>query len=303
MSNPNTRKIFIGGAGKSGTTFLFSCLGQHPEIVPAQPKEPFFFLDQDHPLLNTKNNVHQEGNHDFFFPKNQGIHLDATVHLLYQKEIPAVFSKMKNSKVIFILRHPSERIYSSFQFVKHNLAHFKKEVNFSEYVEALLEGKNTLIQSWLRTKGSQYVLAKELEISTYYQHIQRWEKVVGKGRLYLLTFKELIEQPEEQLSDIINWLALEQYDFALETENDQNTSYKVKSSWIHYQVSQLAKFLPKSKLYESLKQLYFNSSQTTGKTQKSESDIKAIQKLNQYFKPHNQELENLTELDIKDWIV
>ncbi|MEL6942783.1 MAG: sulfotransferase domain-containing protein, partial [Bacteroidota bacterium] len=194
MSSHKTQKLFIGGAGKSGTTFLFSCLGQHPEIIPAEPKEPSFFLDQEHPLLNSKNNIHQNGNHNLFFPNQHGIHLDASVHLLYQREMPSLFAEIKNSKLIFILRHPAERIYSSFQFVKHNLAHFKKEVSFSEYVEALLDEKVTLIQSWLRTRGSQYVLARELEISTYEQHIQKWEKAIGEDRIYLLTFRELTKE-------------------------------------------------------------------------------------------------------------
>ncbi|MEM6700580.1 MAG: hypothetical protein AAF599_19400, partial [Bacteroidota bacterium] len=100
--------------------------------------------------------------------------------------------------------------------------------------------------------------------------------------------------------EVIAWLELEPYNFHI--ASDQNSSYQVRNSWLHYQVTQLTRFLPKSKLYKSLKQLYFSSPQTTEKTHKSAADIEAIKRLNQYFKPYNQQLENLVDLDIQHWM-
>ncbi|MEL6945955.1 MAG: hypothetical protein AAFO82_25140, partial [Bacteroidota bacterium] len=80
------------------------------------------------------------------------------------------------------------------------------------------------------------------------------------------------------------------------------TSYQVSNSWLHYQITQLEKWIPKSNFYESLKQLYFRSSQTQEKVQKSEADFQAIQRLSEYFQPYNKKLVKITNLDLQHWM-
>lgn len=301
MDKHKNQKLFIGGAGKSGTTFLFSCLGQHPEIAPSNPIDPAYFLDREHPLTNSKVNIHNKGDYASFFTNDEGIYLDGTPHLLYQKEMPDIFKDSMNAKVIFILRHPSERIYSSFNFVKHNLAHFKQEISFLDYTNALLNGKTTLIQSWLRTAGSQYVLSKELEISTYHLHLKRWQAKIGEERISLLTFKDLTTDAKLIADRIFNWLDLPPHELDLNQGINQNTSYQVKNRLLHYWATKLGATFEASIFRGQLKQLYFSLFQRKDQLEKSEGDLLALEQLMDYFRSHNQQLKTMVDLNIEHW--
>ena len=70
-----TRHFFIAGAQRSGTTYLYRLLDEHPEIEMAKPERPepkFFLLDE----LHARGLKFYE-NH--FFPNDSPIGCTATI--------------------------------------------------------------------------------------------------------------------------------------------------------------------------------------------------------------------------------
>ena len=104
MSRPD----FIGiGAMKAGTTWLYQCLSEHPEI-PLPDKELNFFGDQDtwsmgfdwyEKQLESNKNV--TGEFSVFY-------------LVHPYVIPRIYNRYPATKLIVCLRNPIDRSFSHY---------------------------------------------------------------------------------------------------------------------------------------------------------------------------------------------
>ena len=66
--------LVVGGAPKCGTSTFFRWLSSHPDVCGSEPKETFFLMDRDSPLLNRDCNVHEHGLQSYgsFFKHHRG---------------------------------------------------------------------------------------------------------------------------------------------------------------------------------------------------------------------------------------
>ncbi|MBT5016357.1 sulfotransferase [Candidatus Peregrinibacteria bacterium] len=111
--------FFIVGAQRSGTTYLYSVLDEHSEILMAKPvkPEPKFFLSEDY-------NKGIDFYENKYFSK-----IESDVKTLGEKstsyyESEVVPDRIKNyfpeAKIIFILRDPIQRALSNYYFSVNN---------------------------------------------------------------------------------------------------------------------------------------------------------------------------------------
>src|SRR5262249_17888741 len=125
MSLPN---LIIAGAPKCGTGSLFKWLSDHPQVCGSRVKETFYLMDRGHPLLKYDSNFYThglDGYKAYFTHCNncRKIIVEATTHYIYQKTALEVLSCLETKpQIIFVLRKPSSRVYSSYQYTKNNLA-------------------------------------------------------------------------------------------------------------------------------------------------------------------------------------
>ncbi|MCB0382385.1 MAG: sulfotransferase, partial [Psychroserpens sp.] len=107
-----TVNFLLIGAAKSATTSLSNALSQHPDICFSNPKEPEFFckdnwrdkIENYHSLFKQKSvKLYGEGstNYSKFPHYNKNIHKD-------------IFDYNPNMKIIYMMRHPIDRIVSHY---------------------------------------------------------------------------------------------------------------------------------------------------------------------------------------------
>jgi hypothetical protein len=255
---------FIGGAPKTGTSSLFYWLEKHPDINPSSPKETFFFLDQDSPLINQKRNIHNF-EWDFFiqnFTENKpGITLEGTTHLLFQEHLPGLFSKVDNIqiKVIFILRDPVKRLLSSFYYTKNNLLRIDQKVSVNNYIEALRDPEKADWNSLINDPISRHVLKNDLDYGRYSNYLKRWQDQIGNENIHVIPFSDLKDRQKETMISTCDFLGIDSSfynEFNFEKENE---SINVKYRGL-YKIGQKAfKKIPAAKIKSVVKKMLSSS--------------------------------------------
>tara|TARA_Y100000588_G_scaffold371325_1_gene442505 strand:+ start:1588 stop:2499 length:912 start_codon:yes stop_codon:yes gene_type:complete len=291
--------VFLGGTPKSGTTFLFDLLAQHPEIVPSNPKEPFFYVDKNCPSnqslrLNAKSSYDQ-----FFDAKKSKLHLDGTSQTIYQSEILRVLEKAsKQPKMIVILREPARRILSSFGYTKNNLGAVKS-MGFKDYVDFLLKNDLEGLKKECRGYQSFYSLSNELDYSNYAKYLAKWNKVLPNENLKILLFEDIISAPEKVLEEVLDFLKLENNGFSPIIKKTNETVH-VKNRLVHYLLYKMFEATGYRVPFKSLVKTIYGRFQFRqgGSSTETEDSLK---RLKEYFVPMNIELKESFNLNIDKW--
>lgn len=289
--------IFIAGAPRSGTTFLTQQLGTSPDIIPSNEGASYYFMDKIHPLLNKHSNYYKNGIEGFqdVFPGNVApYYLDGTDHLMYQLSMMEVIAGLPRKKMIFILREPAERIYSSFNYTKNNLGNFKKDISFKSYVDALLKDDKNLIQSWMTSeKKSGFVLSHELEYSHYHFYISKWLEIIGKENIIFLSFDNMMKDKEIFVNQLLVELKLSPIKIS---DHHKNESYGIKNKSIHHKISRISSWFPTSGLKDKVKKIYLGFQKE--KIIKTKEDEEQIDRLKNIFKDSNKKILGITGIDV-----
>jgi hypothetical protein len=203
------------GPPKTGTTSLYNWLNEHPKIIGSHPKEPFYFVDEDHPRFNPKSNYNNQGIdgiREFFPEKNDEsiLFFEATTHLYYQKTALQFCRDLSNKpKVFFIYRDPVDRIRSAFDFTKYKLGNIRDGLNFNLYVELLVSKNMDQLKKYFYSKNSFWALSRQLQLSQYAGYLDRWRATIGDENLIILQFELLKSRPGEVLETICEELNID----------------------------------------------------------------------------------------------
>lgn len=309
MNLPN---LIIAGAPKCGTSSLYRWLADHPEACGSDPKETFYLMDKGHPLLRRDSNFHEHGlgAYGAFFKdcsKSHKIIFEATTHYIYQRTAMEVLSALPCApRILFLLRKPSERVYSSFQYTKNNLANLRRDISFSEFVDLVRSNPDSsAIKEY--AGESAFVLANDLRYSRYVEYITLWRERVGQERVEVLLFEEMRENPRAFMKGLAARLRIdpefyEAYDFPL-----KNETLSLKYLSLHRRVKRLNAIWPQgssssNSLKALLKGVYLKAQGAEGKRNgKSREDREALLELEREFLPFNQRLASEFGLDLSAW--
>jgi hypothetical protein len=177
----------IIGAMKSGTTTLYDYLSMHPEICTSQVKEPSFFTETTPSLV-------QIAKYHALFPcltANRWA-CEASTNYAKYPQFSGVPQRIHNmyldTRLIYILRHPIERIYSHYI---HNLAHGREQRSFEDAVLG---------------EDSHY-----LNVSRYYLQLSQYLEFFPPERILILIFENFVQYPRENLQRIFAFLSIDLY--------------------------------------------------------------------------------------------
>ena len=204
LSNPGPDFIVIG-AMKSGTTTLYNCLIQHPDILSAMKKEIHYF-DRPH---NFKKGIDWY-NSQFPEKRQSFITGEATPALLFFEDAPKkVKESFPNIKLIAILRDPVARAFSHYKDVLHGTNQIdapQKNVE-KESFEMALKLEETRIKINTRTahKFSYFGRGK------YSDQLKNWFKFFPKEQFHIIIFEEFIADPEKHLNEVFKFLGLPEH--------------------------------------------------------------------------------------------
>jgi hypothetical protein len=190
--------LLICGAPKCGTTSLFRYLSDHPDICPSNRKETYFFAREF--ILNK---VCQCGEtlKDFesYFshcPSGSKLRLEGTPYTLYAKDAARkISSLLQNSTVLFILRDPVQRLISDYNF---------------SIQRGHVSAQNGTFQSFLdwqkRVTGD---IPSLIDMGCYIRFVQSFYDVLGKDRVIILFFEELVSNQAAELDKLCLKLGIE----------------------------------------------------------------------------------------------
>lgn len=171
--------VFVVGAAKAGTSWLYQCFKEHPEIYVGDIKEHNQFT------YNFENGFKEYLN---YFSKSHGIKVDVSPSYLASITAPSrIYSFNPNAKILFILRSPVDRAYSHYcMLLKGGLV--SKDV-FSEI---------TTSKHSDRLLGDGY----------YYRHIVNYLKFFKKESVAVFFYDQLSKDPATFLNQIYEYLNL-----------------------------------------------------------------------------------------------
>lgn len=178
------KHLFIIGAQRSGTTYLYRILDDHPQIFMAKPikPEPKYFMNTENMMPRYKDYFEKyfsvSGSVTWFGEKSTS-YIESEAAALAIKQI------LPDATIIVILRNPIERAISHYSFTRdNNLEPFDIERAISE--EPFRKNNWRL---FAKTSVTPYAYT---ERGKYAQYLDRWERLFGKDKLILLVAEKFI---------------------------------------------------------------------------------------------------------------
>jgi hypothetical protein len=188
--------FIIGGAPRSGTTWLYALLDRHPAVHMAKPvtPEPKFFLVDD---LYAKGLDHYartwfEGVDDTLLAGEK-----STDYLESAAAADRIARDLPRVKLIFILREPVDRAYSNYLWTKMN------GLEHEPFATALaLEAQREReLPARLRFARPYSYFSRGLYADLLKPYVDRFER----GQLLVVRFEDIVDRPE--------WLAARVHQF------------------------------------------------------------------------------------------
>lgn len=216
MSKPN---VLCVGFVKCGTTTLHNILSQHKEIFLPGIKEPLYY---------NKTALHSKGFEWYkkrYYPKKVKEKVIMEVNPTISKSTTAnnlLKDYGKDTKIIFIIRNPIERVYS----------HFKMKLlggkNFDKIEDNLDNSTSTLFNKWLKTYyDAETKEFKEcgrtyyIKSTNYYEKIKEYIDVFGKKNIKVIIFEDFIKEPQKTCQEIYKFIGV---------EDDKTINYNIHSN-------------------------------------------------------------------------
>lgn len=208
--------FFIAGVQKGGTTSLSNYLQQHPQIIPAQRKDIFYF---NNPLHHAKGISWYKAHfalktYKWLYDKRNGVDaitFDSTPNYFEAPHAAEqIHRDFRDAKIILLLRNPVDRAWSSYQMAK--------RFGFEElsFEEALALEEKRLTSEEKKTEKNQhhnYVFQRlsYKKRGIYIHYIKKWVELYPSKNLLILKSEDLFEKPQEIYDRTTDFLGLKRY--------------------------------------------------------------------------------------------
>jgi hypothetical protein len=176
--------FFIGGAQRSGTTYLYSVMDQHPEICMAKPAtpEPKFFLNLAEVALGKKYYL------DKYYSPNDKTKVLGEKSTSYIESVEAghrIKAMFPEAKMIFILRNPVARAISNYFFSVSNGLE-KRSLHDVFINKKPVEGTYSTSVSPFNYLGR----------GEYLTYLKAYQSVFAEDKIRVLLFEQVISSAE-----------------------------------------------------------------------------------------------------------
>jgi hypothetical protein len=211
--------FFVIGAPKAGTTALYACLKQHPDIYMSPVKEPHFFTYEGAvPIFAGPAGaslwrvaVRRPRNYMLLFAdvQEQTAIGEASASYLGSPHAPKRIKQyVPHAKIIVLLRQPAERAYSNYQYLR------------SHGVEPVGDFAQVLALENDRQKEGWYPFYFYREGGYYYDKLCRYFEIFPRDQIKVYLYDDWSTEPRALLSDLFRFLGVdESYEPELKRSN------------------------------------------------------------------------------------
>ncbi|HYV54430.1 MAG TPA: sulfotransferase [Chitinophagaceae bacterium] len=285
--------LMIIGAQKAGTTSLQNYLNEHPEIL-GHPQIEFGFFKDDAMYANgyekefsrhfTAGNINTA---KAVVAKNTGMY-DS------EKALERLRQHNPDCKLVFIVREPVSRAYSSYSMEKFNGLLTR---DFSEIKDVIEEKRfdDMMYRFFIR-------------LGLYSEFLKSIYKFFPENQVKIVLFEKLGKDPAGVCREIFQWLNIDP-SFTPSTEKEYNKTQKPKSVLVSNilmrlrsndnVIKKVAKKVLPYKVFTRLGTFLIESNKSSKRTKPISPEIKEY--LQQFFAPYNKELEELAKIDLNGW--
>lgn len=175
--------LFIVGAQRSGSTYLYHLLDSHPEVCMAKPvrPEPKFFLSDD---LYRRGREFYEGTYFTSIPGQTRCRGEKSAS--YIESLTAarrIRDFYPDARILMILRDPVQRAWSNYRFSRQN------RLESLEFEEALAAEPGRLASARFTTSVNPYAYIRR---GHYMDYIEAYLGVFAARQLHILILEEIV---------------------------------------------------------------------------------------------------------------
>lgn len=228
--------LFMVGAAKSGTSTIHKILASHPDVFAGPIKEPHYFAKEEfkpHKELSKRVAFSEERYlENYKAAVDQKYLIDSSVFYLYfEKSAQRIYDYNPDSKIIIVLRHPVDRLYSHYKMLRKDGA---THLSFEQFIKNPID-------------NNQVDLIKQ---GFYSEAIKRYQSIFGKDKVLILKF-DLVRKQEALKIVLADFLELAPFEaFKAEHENAGGIPKNEFLRYLHIDfigTRFLKRILPKSK--------------------------------------------------------
>lgn len=281
--------FIVCGAQRSGTTSLYEYMAQHPGICMSEPKEVHFFCWEKRYRKGRK----WYEKHFIHCEKNKQIG-EATPYYMYPEKVPKRINEIiPDAKLIFTLRNPVDRAYS------HYWHEVKNGWEYLSFSEAIKKEKNRIKKSPVHKNRFSY-----LDRGKYVIQLKRFLKYFPKEQILVLRLRELKSSRKKTLDKVFRFLEVDS-NFLPEDLSKKNTGGEPRIKFLQQFAGRKNPFIKPYPTYWKNNGLKKKITKYIGygirillnelnlKNGYREMDKDLREKLENYFKEYNEELEIL----------
>ncbi len=203
------KNLFIVGAQRSGSSFLRNLLDLHESVTMARPfdPEPRYFLGKD--------DLDKLEYESLYFKNvtKETVYLGEKSTSYFESKLAAkqIYNFYPNSKIIIILRNPSERAWSNYKFSKLN------KIENLEFIDSIKLDAEKRKYEGFSVNPFAYISRSKYEV-----FLEIYKEIFPSENVKVLIFEEFITDPSG--GGLYEWLGISSQVNTVITR--VNTSYK-----------------------------------------------------------------------------
>lgn len=193
------KHLFIIGAQRAGTTYLYHLLQNHPQVTMAQPvrPEPKFFLDND--LFHLGRTYYEKKYFGTRSTETRCLGEKSTSYIESTLAAERIAKFYPDARILVVLRNPVFRAYSNYLF---SLQHGLEQLSFEQAITA--ESKR-LREATYNTSVNPFAYRQR---GYYIDYIEKYLKIYSRKQLGILIFEELVDNLAE-FQALYRWLGID----------------------------------------------------------------------------------------------
>ena len=289
--------FIIAGTEKAGTTSVFTYLSEHPEVCAASRKETDFFCD--HWKTDPNRSLREYAGYFSHCPAEVPIVMEASPGYLGDAElvVPRIAQILKDVRILFILRDPVERIYSSYNFHIGRLD-IDANVDFATYINRC--------KAYARKEQTPEELGMDewylrvLEFGCYSRYLRLYLEAFPRHRIKVMFFEQLKTDTATFMTELSRFLEIDSDFWSTYRFRKSNVTFFAGNETLHRMAVMLnEKAEPLLRSNPAAKRFLVSMYKKINQRREGYDamPIAVENELRQFYRPFNTELSGMIDID------